>query len=754
MPNKVLIMNFSSNPLRCVFWSLLLSAFAVCPRLAAQEAAAQPAAAQPADGEASAQPGQEEFAAVRLLRTAEENFESGFADRGVALLENLLERYPGTAQRFKAALLLARHYVDQNQEEQASAFLRQVLALDRATDPLTPEEEEMLQEALYLQGKSAFRRQNYSEASPYFRRIIQDFPTSQWANEAYYFIGMGHFAQSNWQGAIETLAMVGTVGEIAGADTPFMEANRRFYIRLEDPDLPILHRLGEKIQVEVTSLSGDREVVECVPVQSGSAVFMGSVPTRVGAPKPSDNILQVRGGDTVVVNYMDRNTEAGESNVGRILEKQVVSTARIFFTPGNYDGQTEAGFIGQPAYLELEDVDLSVSDAANEAEITLISRYKVEVEADEVSIIMGTNAEQEEGEKYEERDRITIRLSEAGDPPVRSGIFRGRVNLVSADQEAVAGGSMPSLKVKLGDEVVAEFSDQLHIGGDSPREVTAKITVSGDLQSLPRATQYVVDDPLLRAEKNLVEAGAFLELARIFREMGLKSGSDERADETLALLDQVLKDAGGLSVPILENTYRMKWETQILKENFQDAIRTCAEFARRFPDSPVVEEAYLKIADIYFQQEKGAGLGQARGIYQNLLRSGSLPAQAQSAYRLALISQQTNSGNPGAAIPLFQNVAERFPQSEFAGEALARVIDFHIEQSNYPVAQDLLEQVFADQPDAPYLDSMLMKWVALALRRGDFATAVQKSEQLLFDYPGSRFAARAQELLPRIRQRL
>lgn len=732
-------MTFSSLISRSAWLPCLLTLLLIAPASMAQPAASGP----------------DDFAAARLLRTAEENIEAGAGDRGVAMLENLLERFPGTAHRFKASLLLARYFVEQNQDEAARPHLRRLITLDRAFDELSPEQELMLQEALYLHGRSAFNRQNYAEAFPSLRRIIRDFPNSRWANEAYFYIGMAHFTQENWQGAIETLALVGTVGEAADADNPFIEAGRRFYIRLEDPDLPILHRMGERITVRVETDSGDREVVECIPIQSGADVFMGSIATVVGAPAPGDNRLQVRGGDTVRVFYVDRNTEGGDNNVERLMEKKVVSTGRLFFTPGNWEGSTEVGFVGQPAYIELEDVDLSVSDQADTVTVTVVSRYAVEEEEDDdVSLIL-SGGEEDEAETHVERDSIRLTLREHADgAPVRSGLFRGRVDLIHVNDDAEAEADRPRLRVEIGDEIVVFYTDELHLGGAEPREVTSLIRVSGDLQSVPRATQYVVDDPILRAEKHLVEAGAFIELARIFREMGLRIGSDERADEALELLRLVLQDAENLSVPILEQTYRKKWETEILKGDYQTAIRTCSEFARRFPDSPLVEDAFLRIAGIYMEDGERQSLGRARTLYQTLLRTGTVATQAEAAYQLALISQQSNPTNPGVAIPHFQNVAERFPESPHAGEALSRVIDFHIEQGNFPVAIDLLEQVFSDQPDAPYLDSMLMKWVAVALRRGDFRTAAEKAEQLLFDYPGSRFATRAQELLPRIRQRL
>ena len=73
----------------------------------------------------------------------------------------------------------------------------------------------------------------------------------------------------------------------------------------------------------------------------------------------------------------------------------------------------------------------------------------------------------------------------------------------------------------IGDQIVATYIDDVHIGGRVPIEVIAQLTVAGEIDSSPRAAQDVVPDPLIRAKKQLVEAEAFLELARIFKNMGL-----------------------------------------------------------------------------------------------------------------------------------------------------------------------------------------------------------------------------------------
>ena len=91
---------------------------------------------------------------------------------------------------------------------------------------------------------------------------------------------------------------------------------------------------------------------------------------------------------------------------------------------------------------------------------------------------------------------------------------------------------------------------------------------------------------------------------------------------------------------------------------------------------------------------------------------------------------------------------------EFAGPSLAKLIDYYVEQRDYARAEDLLEQVFQDHPDAAFLDSMLLKWVLVAYQRGDFAKAYDKCSRLIFEYPASEHAKKAKEILPKIEEKV
>jgi len=99
-------------------------------------------------------------------------------------------------------------------------------------------------------------------------------------------------------------------------------------------------------------------------------------------------------------------------------------------------------------------------------------------------------------------------------------------------------------------------------------------------------------------------------------------------------------------------------------------------------------------------------------------------------------------------------VAERHPESEFAGSALAKVIDYYVKTKDYSQADDLLEQVFKDYPDAPFLDQMLLKWTIVSFRMQQYQKAHDKCSQLIFEFPSSTYAKQGKKVLPKIEKKL
>jgi len=107
-----------------------------------------------------------------------------------------------------------------------------------------------------------------------------------------------------------------------------------------------------------------------------------------------------------------------------------------------------------------------------------------------------------------------------------------------------------------------------------------------------------------------------------------------------------------------------------------------------------------------------------------------------------------------SAIQQFKLCAERYPESQFAGASLAKLVDYDVDTKDYSRANALLEQIFQDYPDASFLDSMLLKWVLVSYRSGEYQRAYDRCSQLLFEYPDSPYAEKAKQILPKIESQL
>lgn len=708
--------------------------------------------------------GAADLEASRLLDRARELLAAKETDRAVNMLDTIVQQYPTSPLRFAAHLELGKHYLADHQQLQAVNHFAQLRALEQPGESLAPADQELLLESLYLGGVAYFQVRQYGAAFPLLRKITNEYPNTVWANQAYYYIGLCHFAQKNWNKAIDALSLVGTFVDPDSPTLQYVEAGRRLYLKIADEDLPVLDRLGQAITATVQTTRGDKETVTTIPLGADGTVFIGSLPTEIGPGKAGDGRLQVIGGDTLTIEYLDRNTDDGTANVLRRQTATVVSTGALIPTLGDYETPAAAAFHDQPLFFRLQDADRDTSDNADTVAIRVVSRYrdeageqdKIAVEALTKGVDVAQALAQAEQERWQVRDEVRVTLVEQGAAPVHSGRFGGQVRVVAPVTDQPVDRADAVLTAALTDEIVATYEDARHIGGESLRMVETTLSVLGAIDNRPRATQDVVTDPVVKSRKNLVEATAFLELARIFRSMGLLDGARARAAEGLERVDFMVRTRSMLPTELREQAYKLKWELHLVTDDFQKALATCELFNRLFPNSPFVDQALLGVARIYAEQKDYA---RAIGVYQRILRLTQSQAKAEAQFRIAealdLEAQAAaaagrSAGGSERAIQEYKLCAERYPDSEFAGAALAKLVDYQIENKDYARAGELLQQIFQDYPDAAFLDGMLLKWVVVSYRAGDYQGAHDKASRLLFEYPQSSYAEKAKEVLPKI----
>jgi len=707
-----------------------------------------------------------EYAAYRLLKRAEDLVEAGERDRGVKMLETIIQQYPKSRTRFKAYLALGRNSFEQREFKKAIDHMRNLGKLKQPDKPIEGEDREMYLEGLYVTGVSHFQLRQHSAAFSVLRKITDKYPNTVWANQAYYYIGMAHFAQEHWNKAIKALSLVGTFVDPDSPELEFVEAGHRFHVKVSDADLPILHRLGREINVEITTKSGDKETVVCAPLAGNSDIFLGSASSDLGDAKAGDKILQVCGGDLVTVRYYDDNTKDGKKDVLKEKIVKLASTGSIMFTLGTYETKATSAFLGQPVFLKMRDADLDATAGRDAATVKLQAVYKVEEEEEMEDItkssiidIDALMAETEE-QKYRVRDELTLTLNEQGEEIAHSGVFLGSTKIARATESKPANLSDDILSCTIGDEVVVTYIDNFYIGGEGDREVTARLGVLGEVDSTPMVAKSLVSDPVVRARKEMVEAEAYLELARIFKSMGLREGAEKKAVQGLDHLEFTLSPKTPVGTSQKERAYQLKWELYLAMDDLDAAMATCQLFNKLYPESPLVDDALMGIGKVLAEREE---FERAMGVFRQILALPNSHAKAEAQFRIAEVLEglieedETGKAEAGAkerAVQAYRTCSKKYPDSEFAGISLGKVVDYHLETKDYVVADDLLEQVFLDYQDEDFLDSMLLKWVLVSYRMGNFQKAYDRCSQLIFEYPGSPYAAKAKAILPKIEQRM
>ena len=694
-------------------------------------------------------------------------------ERGLAMLNTVIRDNQGTLLAHQAHMAMGRHFLDQHKTQEA---LTHFLLLSRVLAPVpgetqSTEVEELYRESLFQTGFAYYQAGQYTSAFPMFRRLTEVAGKSKWANQAYYYIGMSHYNLKSWNKAIDALALVGTEIEESDDDLGAIEIGQRFYAKITDADIPVLRKLGQEVRARVSVSSGDSEILVGVPVAGKKDEMLTSAPTQIGAPKPNDGIIQLHGGDTLSVTYLDDSTLDGQKGVERAGKVRAVSTGTVGFYLGDFSTPAYLAFPGQPQALMLNDADLDTSDQSEQVVVTVKSMYKVatsdaaEEELDDLLDIFAV--QDEEADRWKERDRIEITLIEFGDgPAIRTGNFRAKVTLAPLDGDAKPDADDDLLHCDELDELVVTYTDKVHVYGTEHRKSTARIKVTGSVNSGVSADQYVVFEAVLKARKSSVEAEALKGLGAIYKDMGLDERAQQRADEALGKLDPILLDRQKIPGDLVERAFQLKWECELLKDDFDAATATCMAFNRLYPQSVLADQALMTLSRGL--AEKGEYLRAVDG-YERVLRLENPISAAEAQFRIGEVleakakadnkeghgSKWSNTGlgesalhrAMGPAIAAYRKTYQTYPESAFASDALGRVVRHYVDSEDYAQAASLLDQIFADFPDAGFLDEMLMLWAQVAYRMQDTEMAKAKLRQLVFEYPSSKHVAEARKKL-------
>ena len=278
----------------------------------------------------------------------------------------------------------------------------------------------------------------------------------------------------------------------------------------------------------------------------------------------------------------------------------------------------------------------------------------------------------------------------------------------------------------------------------------------------PQSIMSHANEVTVQAKKLLLEAKLLYKWGLIFKDVGLESNANSKADEGLARVENVfdLMKHNSLERDVVESAYEVRWNLYLVKNRLNAAIATCRALVKKYPDTLLADRAFLQIANANRLMDTDESRRSAIQVYNSIIQMENSPLKPEAQFRIGEIMEQNakmsaqfgSKPDYSSAMVAFKRCADAYPNSSFAGEAIKKVIDYYISIRDYNRAQETLDRVFQDYPDAPWLDEMLLKWGVVCHRLGNRADAIAKFRRLLEEYPGGSSAKQAANFLKKLEQ--
>ena len=688
----------------------------------------------------------EDRAARKLLQAGDVRMELGETSKAVEVWESVIDRYPRSPIRFEAHLRVADHL-----HEQERAHDRARIHYEAASIEENPDEDSRIR-SLLMSGVCHYESAQYGHCFKVMRGLIRTFPVRPEVNDAHYYIGLSHFKQGHYGRAIEALDKVGTAVTADGPMIEKVEAGRRLHVRIDDQDLAILPR-GEAVMVRATTTSGDEETIRCDLVGQAAKVALGSLPTRLAAPEKNNGILEVRGGDTVTVEYIDAHASDRQQNVKRTHQVRVVGTGLARITDGGYDQPLQAAVLGKAVHLEVTDADHHTGDPAQSLNATLeVVRNKTSDELDDElarRVAAGEDAENEDGIPLRSTfdtsvvvESKTATLSESAEP----GVFRTSILI----------GGEGGLTAEPGQRLRLVYQDKQHLGEGTRECVAEARVIEGNLGDM-RVSRPDITDEQLRLQTRLRTASALTKVGGQYDDFGLHEQAMTKYREALVECESMLGDARKQGGKLLEETYVELWRIYFAMNELELALSMSRLLQAEFPNSTYVDEALLQQAQV---EQKRKDWDRAIQLYagivsmsQSTFRGDAQFAIGECYEQMALEARQGQSeAFFERAFVAYKKVYEDFPDSSKVGEAVAKMAAFYYQKEDYERAVDVFENVLADYPDAAFLDVILFNHGRCLFRLNRKSEARARFEQIIHDFPESAVAPEAVKIVAALKK--
>ncbi len=686
----------------------------------------------------------EDRAARKLLQAGDARLEVGENEKSLEIWESVVERYPRSKIRFEAHLRLADFLFNESRN-----FDKARVHYEAAADENNQDDDQRAHAVLHI-GACFYESGNYGKCFTIMRDVIERFPNAPEVNEAYHYIGLGHFKLGHYSRAIDALEKVGTALSSEDSRNEKVEAGKRLYIRIDDQDFAVLPQ-DEKVTVRCVTKNGDTETVLADPIGRHPTLALGSIQTESGTPIPGNGILEVRGGDTIEVTYTDAHTASKGFDEKRLTEVKVVGNGVARITDGSYQQDLQAAVIGKPLHLQITDADHDTTADADQLEATVqIFRRKTADEIDDEVAKGVASGELSEGPDGEDMKSMINPLLLIRSVPVilkeseQAGVFRIAIPLLLGSSEGALTGE-PGQILRL------TYRDERHLGeGTIVRAAESRI-IEGNLGEM-RVTRTEISDEELSLKTRLRTASALTEVGNQYKEFGLKDRADLKYTEALDVCEDILDESQRIGGKILEETYVQLWRIYFAMDQLDLALGMSRRLLAEFPTSAFIDEAMLQQAHV---ERKRENYSRAIGLYSSIAKIPNSPLRGEGQFFVGeCYEEMALKPGQGDSTRLFENaflayqkVYEQFPESGRVGDAVAKMSAFYYQKEDYARAVDVFENVLSDYPDANFLDVILFNYGRCLYKLGRKSEARKKFEQLISDYPESTISMEANKIV-------
>ncbi|MBI1314764.1 tetratricopeptide repeat protein [bacterium] len=743
----------------------------------------------------------EDRAARKLMEAGDARYEADEASKAVEIWQSVLERYPTSRVRYEAHMRLGNYFLDRDRAYDKARVQFEEVASEENRD------EEQRAEATLKMGICFYEARNFGKCFSVMRDVIEHFPVSKQVNQAYYYIGLGHFQLGHYSRAIDALEKVGTSMGSDDEQLLKVEAGKRLFVKIEDADLAALEP-GTPVTVQCEATSGDVEPLKCFSVGRNVRIVLGSIPTALGSPQKGNGRLEVKGDDKVKVVYIDQHTADKQFDRKVLHEVTVVGNGIVSVTDGAFAETLQGVVLGKPVNLQTIDADRDLTDAADQVGVVvelLRAKTDEEIEQETIALLGGKEgdraADDEELkiDRFKKIDSVELTLTEAvvetirpadevapaGDAvattaetaasdagstasgsaesgatvtpavastpanpdAVHSGVFRTIFPLARAEEVTADDDTLQALP---GDVIRIVYQDDRNTSEEARVVRTEVKCIEGNLGGV-RVTRTQISDRELRVRTKLKTAHALTNIANRYKEFGLKKNADAKYESALTLCEEIMTEARQLGGRLLEETYVQLWKIYFEMDRLELAAAMAQRLQRDFPNSGFVDDALLQLADVAVEQ---GNLNRAIGIYNRLVNMQTSQLRGEAQFGVAeCYEKMADAAQEAQATQLYdrafqeyKKVFDQFPDSGRVGEAVARMANHYYRQKDYARAIDTFETVLANHPDAKFLDVILFNYGRCLYRMNKRADARRRFDQLIGDYPESALAADARKI--------